>query len=290
MKISTVDATLGAVVEDVSLASLSPSAFRDIEDAWHEYGVLVFRDQHLSDEDHLAFSRRFGRLELGLKRAESSKAASTLARMTNIAPDGGVVEPSSLQYRFHVGNTHWHSDSSYKCVGAKASLLAAHVVPKEGGETEWADMRAAWEALDDEMKGYLEDKVAIHSYVYSHSWHGGLEILSPEDIRHLPPVEHDVVKVHPATGRKSLFVGRHASHILGEDEQESRSLLGKLTSDACQPPRLWKYRWQPGDLGLWDNRCVLHRGHLWPSDQPRSMVRTTVAGDGENEWVLDEAS
>jgi len=290
MKIRPVGATLGALVEDVRLASISSSEFRDIEDAWHEFGVLVFRDQHLSDEDHVAFSKRFGRLELGLKRASSPSVSSALARMTNITRDGGVVEPTSLQWRFHVGNTHWHSDSSYKRVGAKASLLAAHVVPEEGGETEWADMRAAWDALDTGMKDWLEDKVAVHSYVYSHSWHGGLEVISDEDVRHLPPVEHAVVKVHPDTGRKSLFVGRHASHIVGQDEAESRALLKTLTSDACQPPRLWKYRWQPGDLGMWDNRCVLHRGHLWPQHQKRSMVRTTVAGDGDNEWALAEAS
>ena len=286
MKITPADATLGAIVDDVDVSALSGSDFTQIEKLWDEYGVLVFTDQHLSGEDHVAFSRRFGRLEMGLRRA----AASPLATLTNIAPDGKVAAPTSLQHRFHVGNTFWHTDSSYKSTGAKASLLAAHVVPQEGGETEWADMRAAYDVLDEDMKQFLKGKSAVHSYVYSHSWHGGLEIISAEDVKHLPPVVHPVVRVHPQTGRSNLFVGRHASHIVGEDEQESRALLKKLTEDGCQPPRIWKHSWRPGDLAIWDNRCVRHRGHLWPEDQKRSMVRTTVAGDGDNEWVMDETA
>lgn len=285
MKIAPVDATLGAIVDDVDLASISNSEFDKIEGAWHEFGVLVFKDQHLSDADHLAFSKRFGRLEMGLKRGPSSP----LARLTNVTADGGAAAPSSLQYRFHVGNTFWHTDSSYKSTGAKASLLAAHIVPEEGGETEWADMRAAYDILDEDLKQFLTGRSAVHSYVYSHSWHGGLEVISAEDIKRLPPVVHPLVRVHPQTGRCNLFVGRHASHIVGDDEYESRALLKKLTEDACQPPRIWKHKWRPGDLAIWDNRCVLHRGHLWPEDQKRSMVRTTVAGDGDNEWVMDEA-
>ena len=132
--------------------------------------------------------------------------------------------------------------------------------------------------------------MAVHSYRYSHTWHGGLEILNEEDLALLPPVEHPIIRLHPRTGRKNLFVGRHASHIVGEDKQESRSLLKKLTLDAAQPPRTYKHAWEVGDLVLWDNRCVLHRGHTFPLDEARDMVRTTIAGDDDdNEWaVLDE--
>jgi alpha-ketoglutarate-dependent taurine dioxygenase len=141
------------------------------------------------------------------------------------------------------------------------------------------------------MQEWLADKVAVHSYEFSHKPFGGMEILNAEELSHLPPVEHPVVKVHPATGRKNIFAGRHASHILGEDLAESRALLAKLTQDAAQPPRVYKHRWRVGDLVIWDNRCVLHRGHRWPDDQARTMVRTTVAGDDpDNEWVLEEAA
>lgn len=286
MEIRPCDATLGAEISGIDLAKLDDAQFATIEAAWHQHGVLIFLDQHLSDEEHLAFTRRFGRLELGIRRSKSN-----LSRLSNIDKEGQVAPPSSLQARFLVGNTYWHSDSSYKHVGAKASLLAAHVVPDEGGETEWADMRAAYDALDDDMKAWLEDKTAVHSYEYSHAPFGGMEILGPDDLQHLQPVEHKVVKTHPATGRKNLFVGRHASHILGEDLEESRALLAKLTDEGAQAPRTYKHKWRVGDLVIWDNRCVLHRGHRWPDDQARVMVRTTVAGDEPgNRWLLEDAA
>ena len=285
MQITPCDATLGAEVTGIDLAELTAAQFQKIEDAWHTHAVLIFPGQRLTDDEHLAFTRRFGRLELGIRRGSSN-----LSRLSNVK-DGAVVPPSSLQARFLVGNTYWHSDSSYKSTGAKASLLAAHAVPDKGGETEWADMRAAYDALDPAMQDWLADKVAVHSYEYSHKPFGGMEILGPEELKHLPPVEHPVVKVHPATGRKNLFVGRHASHILGEDLAESRALLERLTDEGAQPPRVYKHRWRVGDLVIWDNRCVLHRGHRWPDDQARTMVRTTVAGDDpDNEWVLEGAA
>ncbi len=151
-------------------------------------------------------------------------------------------------------------------------------------------MRAGWDALDADMQSWLEDRTAVHDYRFSHAPFGGLEVLNEDELSHLPPVEHPIVRTHPATGRRNLFVGRHASHILGEDLDESRALLARLTDEAAQPPRTWKHKWRAGDLVIWDNRCVLHRGHRWPDDQARIMVRTTVAGDAaDNEWVLEAA-
>lgn len=287
LEITPTVATLGATVRGVDLGALDDATFADIEDAWHEYAVLVFPGQNLSDDAHLAFTRRFGRLEQSIRRTRSTG----ISNLSNVRADGTVAPPSSLQARFLVGNTHWHSDSSYKRVGAKASILAAHVVPEEGGETEWADMRAAYDALGTAMKDWLEDKIAVHDYAFSHAPFGGMEILDKDELSHLAPVEHPVVRVHPATGRKNLFVGRHASHILGEDLEESRRLLAELTERGARPPRTHKHRWTAGDIVIWDNRCVLHRGHRWPDDQPRTMVRTTVAGDDpDNEWALPEES
>ena len=282
MEIRPTGATLGAVVTDVNLGELDDASFAAIESAWLEHAVLIFPGQSLSDDEHLAFSRRFGVMEKGNR----SSQGTGLGRLSNVK-DGEVVAPDHLQRRFQRGNMEWHSDSSYKRVGAKASLLAAHVVPVSGGETEWADMRAAYDALDDVMKARLDGAVAVHSYRFSHTWHGGLEVLSSEELERLPPVEHLVVRVHPETGRKSLFVGRHASHIVGEEVDTSRALLRDLTSSACRAPRGHTHRWQPGDLVMWDNRCVLHRGRPWPDDAARVMVRTTVAGaERENEWAV----
>ncbi|MCH8141151.1 MAG: TauD/TfdA family dioxygenase [Proteobacteria bacterium] len=282
MEVVPTNATLGAIVRGVELGCVDKQTFTAIETAWHKYAVLIFEEQTLTDDQHLAFSRRFGRLERGLMM--SSKRL--LAHLSNVTRDGSIADPTSLQVRFNKGNEHWHTDSSYKRVGAKASLLYARSVPDTGGETEWADMREAYDALDNKMQTWLEDKMAVHSYRYSHAWHGGLELLGEDDLARLPPVEHPVVKIHPATGRKILFVGRHASHLLGEDIDASRAMLKRLTEEACQAPRTFKHRWREGDLAIWDNRCVLHRGHPWPMDQVRDMVRSTVAGDDlDNEWA-----
>ena len=284
MHIEPSGATLGATVRDVDLAKLDDAGFASVEEAWHEHAVLVFPDQHLSDAAHIAFTRRFGRLERGLKRGHRGDG---VGRLSNVDKDGCVVDAEKLQARFQRGNRDWHSDSSYKRVGAKASILAAHVVPDEGGETEWADMRAAWDALAPAMQDWLADKRAVHSYRFSHAWHGGLELLNEQELLDLPPVEHPLMRIHPATGQKSLFVGRHASHIVGEDEPSSRALLRELTANAGQSPRVWDHRWQPGDIAIWDNRCVLHRGRPWPPEQARVMARSTVAGeDADNEWAL----
>lgn len=281
MRIEPTEATVGATVSDVALHDLSDSDFDRIYEAWLEHAVLLFPGQRLSDDQHLEFTRRFGRLELGFNRS----AARVVGRLTNVEPDGTVAEPDSLRARFLLGNTGWHSDSSYKRIGAKASLLAAHLVPTIGGETEWADMRAAFDALDPDLRESLEQKIAVHSYRFSHTPFGGIE-LAGDDVKHLPDVHHPILRTHPETGRRVLFAGRHASHIVGQDQEESRALLRTLTEEACQPPRLWKHRWAEGDLVIWDNRAVLHRGHTWPDDQPRTMVRTTVAGDDpDNEWA-----
>lgn len=285
LTIERTDATLGATVTGVDLNSLDGETFGKIEDAWHEHAVLIFPEQKLDDAAHLAFTRRFGVLEQSIRRTRSTG----ISNLSNVQADGTVAPPSSLQARFLVGNTYWHSDSSYKRVGAKASILAAHIVPDQGGETEWADMRAAYDGLDEDMKTWLADKVAVHDYAFSHAPFGGLEILNKDELSHLAPVEHPVVRVHPATGRKNLFVGRHASHILGEDLEESRKLLADLTEQGAQPPRTLKHKWRVGDIVIWDNRCVLHRGHRWPDDQPRTMVRTTVAGEvAGNEWAITD--
>ena len=201
--------------------------------------------------------------------------------------DGSLWEARSDTGLMLKGNNYWHTDSSYKRIPAKASLLAAKVVPKTGGETAFADMRAAYDALDPAMQAWLADKIAVHSYAYSQGKVGGMGAITQDEWDALPPVEQPVIRTHPATGRRNLYIGRHASHIVGEDPGESRQLLERLCVEACQAPRIHIHKWAVGDLVMWDNRCVLHRGLGHPPDQPRHMVRTTVAGDSDeaNEWV-----
>ena len=285
-EITPSDATLGAVVSNVRLNALDDAAFAAIEAAWNTHAVLIFPGQHLSDEEQIAFSRRFGPLERSLS-ANHIHHDPTVIHLTNIREDGGLLPADHGVNLLLKGNNYWHTDSSYKRIPAKASLLAAKVVPNDGGETAFADMRAAYDALDPAMQDWLADRIAVHSYGYSQGKVGGTKAITPDEWEALPPVEQPVIRTHPATGRRNLYIGRHASHIVGEDHDESRKLLEQLCIEACRPPRIHVHKWQVGDLVIWDNRCVLHRGLGHPLDQPRHMVRTTVAGDsdGPNEWV-----
>ena len=285
MKIAPSVATLGATVTGVSLDALSDDQWEGIEDAFHRHAVLVFPKANLTEDEHIAFSRRFGPLERTLSKRTERQEISLLS---NVAGDGRIAKPGDALGLFLKGNRYWHTDSSFKKVAAKASLLRALEVPNSGGDTEWADMRAAWDALDAVTQAGLEGLVAVHSYAYSQGKVGGIALLTQKERDALPPVRHPLVRTHPATGRKSLYVGRHASHVVGMNEEEGRALLAKLTEAACQPPRIFRHQWQAGDIVAWDNRCVLHRGHLWPLEEPRVMRRTTVAGDGENAWVIDK--
>ena len=285
MKIEAITNEFGAVVNDVRLAKLDEDDFHRIETAWHRFAVLVFPQQNLSNDEHFAFSRKFGKLEKGLPLDRSAMRAP----IGNTDRAGNVLPANHLARIFYIGNSVWHTDSSYKRVAAKASLLAAQMVPSEGGETEWADMRAGYDALSEATKSYLVNKIAVHSYAFSHAWHYGLEIMSKEGLTRLPAVEHPIIQCHPDSLRRVLFVGRHASHIVGEAFASSRKLLRELTLESAQPPRTFAHRWQVGDLVLWDNRCVLHRVRPAPQDQPRKMIRTTVAGAAaDNEWALED--
>ena len=284
MRIEPGEGTLGAVVRDARLSVLGEGEWRRIEDAFHRHAVLVFPEAHLSEAEHIAFSRRFGPLERTLSQRTERQEISLLS---NVGKDGAVAKPDDKLGLFLKGNRSWHTDSSFKKVGAKASLLRAVEVPANGGDTEWADMRAAWDALDAATQQRLEGLTAVHSYAWSQGQQvGGATILTSAEWDALPPVEHPVVRTHPATGRKNLYVGRHASHVVGMEVERGRALLRQLTADACQPPRLFRHQWRRGDLAVWDNRCVLHRGHPWPFAERRVMKRTTVAGEGDNPWAI----
>ena len=228
----------------------------------------------------------FGKLERTLSKRTARPEISLLS---NVNRDGAVAKPDDSLGLFLKGNRAWHSDSSFKVVGAKASMLRALEVPSEGGDTEWADMRAAWCALDVETQESLEGLVAEHSYGYSQGLVGGIALLKSSELEDLPPVRHPIVRVHPETGEKSLYIGRHISHILGMSQEKSQELLSDLTDAACQSPRIFRHQWDAGDIALWDNRCVLHRGHPWPFEERRVMRRTTIAGEGENPWAMEES-
>ncbi|MFN0092035.1 MAG: TauD/TfdA dioxygenase family protein [Acidimicrobiales bacterium] len=289
------DGACGATVTGVALAELDAADFAAIEHAFHTYGVLAFPDQHLSDEEHAAFSRRFGPLELtDTRKLHQPGPKSPFIQLANVNRAGETVaDPEAKQNQFLRANQFWHTDSSFKRIGAKASLLNCRAAPSSGGETEYADMRAGYEALDRAQQARLEGLVAVHSIAFSQSLAlGAHDVLSKEENENLPPVEHPVVRVHEPTGRRSLYVGRHVWRIHGMDDADARQLVEDLVEAACRPPRVYTHRWSAGDLVMWDNRCMLHRGRPWDVRERRLMRRTTIAGAAPpgdvNEWALPD--
>lgn len=283
MKIRCSEFSLGAFVSDVDLTMLNDEQFELIEDTFSTRAVVIFEEANLTQAQHIAFSRRFGPLERTLSKRTDQQEISLLS---NVKPDGSVAAPTENLGLFLKGNRSWHSDSSFKPVSANASLLRAVQTPASGGDTEWLDMRAAWDTLSLELQTQVENLTAIHSYAYSQGLVGGIKLLRQKEREDLPPVRQPLVKTHPVTRRKSLFLGRHIESIEGLSITESDELLERLTEHAVANADVFRHHWRDGDIALWDNRCVLHRGHEWPFDQRRVMERTTVAGDGPNPWAL----
>jgi len=278
IEIEPAAATLGAVVRGVKLAELDDRAWRAIEDAFHERGVLIFPGQHLSRREQAEFGCRFGELD--------PVSAKGTVPISNVKPDGTLRNDADSVKQILLGNEGWHTDSSYMPVSARASLLSAEVVTERGGETQWADMRAAYDALDDRLRERIAGLAAYHSLKYSQA-RAGFE----SEANHAYSYGFDqadaplrpLVKVHPVTGRRSLFIGRHAHGIPGLDPSESEKLLDELLAFACRPPRVLEHRWQPGDLAIWDNRCVLHRARPYDPNVPRVLHHTRIAGDPRTE-------
>jgi len=271
--------TLGATIRGVRLASLSEDDWTLIHAAFLEYAVLVFPGQHLSADEQAAFGRRFGPFE-------PITANEGLTPITNLMKDGSLRDAEDPIMHIIRGNEGWHTDSSYMPVSAKASVLSAHVVPPKGGQTEWADMRAAYDALDTATKDRIAGLSAYHSIIYSQrrsGWDDAPQGAYGYAVKDEPL--RPLVKVHPETERPSLFIGRHAHDIPGLDPAESERLLTELLEFACQTPRTYEHQWQVGDVIAWDNRCVLHRARPWDYTEPRLMKHTRIKGDPVTEGV-----
>ena len=277
--VSRIDATLGAVVTGLSLARMDAPTWKVVEQAFHDHAVLVFPGQGLTEAEQIAFASRFGDIELLAPDPEQKAVA-----ISNQKPDGTVMAPDEHRFKSLRGNEGWHTDSSYMPLAAKASVLSAQVVPSAGGETEWADMRAAYDALDEVTRRRIAGLSAHHSLYHSQAAIGHVVTTGAGYGFHTKGAPlRPLVKVHPVTGRLALFIGRHAYGIPGLPEAESEKLLGDLVDFACRPPRTYAHRWRPGDVVIWDNRCVLHRARPYDYGQVRVMRHTRVAGDPATE-------
>jgi alpha-ketoglutarate-dependent 2,4-dichlorophenoxyacetate dioxygenase len=246
------------------------------------YGVLVFHDQRLTDEQQMAFSQSFGPLENAkggnITKDKDKRLAEGMNDVSNLGKDGKPLPADSRQQLFNIGNMLWHSDSSFRAIPAKYSLLSARVVNPVGGNTEFADMRAAWDALDAATRREIEPMICEHSLMYSRG-SLGFSDFTDEEKAMFNPVRQRLVRTHPAHGRKSLYLSSHAGQILGMTTPEARILLRDLTEHATRPEFVYVHKWRQYDLVMWDNRQVLHRVRRYDNSQPRDMRRTTVAGD-----------
>jgi alpha-ketoglutarate-dependent 2,4-dichlorophenoxyacetate dioxygenase len=253
----------------------------DIEAGMDRYAVLIFHGQDITDEQQVAFALNFGEREQArggtVTKKEDYRLDSGLNDVGNLGKDGKPFPKDHRTHLFNLGNCLWHSDSSFRPIPAKFSLLSARVVNPKGGNTEFADMRAAYDALDSETKAEIEDMICEHSLMHSRGSLGFLDY-SDEEKQMFKPVLQRLVRTHPIHGRKSLYLSSHAGAILGMSVPEARVLLRDLTEHATQPAFVHVHKWALHDLVMWDNRQTMHRVRRYDQSQPRDMRRATVAG------------
>jgi len=288
VQVTPVQGDFVAVVDDVDLSHpLNDADFADVEMAFETYGVIVFPTQNITDDQQIAFSRRFGPLEPSVRRHRNRAVSNVfLSDISNVGSDGQIMAEKSEAMSYNRGNQLWHSDSSFKEIPSKASLLSAREVPPSGGETEFADMRAAWDTLSAEKQVEISDLVAQHSLAYSRATMGydaGEKFMDVEKSE-VPPIPQPLIRVSPVTGRKSLYVGSHAAYVDGMDRDAGRTLLDGLLAHAAEDRFIYIHNWAAFDLVMWDNRCINHRGRPWESQKHRRVMRrTTIGGDGFDE-------
>jgi len=274
--------TFGAIVRCGRVTDLDDSSFQALYAAWLQYALLIFPDQFLKRDEQIAFAKRFGPLEFEMAAISNVKSDGTL----RLEKDNDDV------MKVLKGNMGWHCDSTYMPVQAKGAVFSAEEVPTIGGHTGFADMRAAYDALDEATKARLEGLSAYHSLYYSQSKLGH-EPKKKSDgeysgygFHNGPVPRRQLVKVHPETGRRSLLIGRHAHNVPGMEKDESERFLQGLVDFACQPPRIYHHDWKPGEAVVWDNRCLLHQATPWDMTQRRIMWHSRIAGDPVSEAGL----
>jgi alpha-ketoglutarate-dependent 2,4-dichlorophenoxyacetate dioxygenase len=273
-------------VGEVTGVDLTKPVSRDdaeaIERGMDEYAVLIFPKQDITDEQQLDFANNFGERENrkggSVTKKEDYRLTSGLADVSNLGKDGKPLPKDSRAHLFNLGNCLWHSDSSFRPVPAKFSLLSARIVNPKGGNTEFADMRAAYDALDDDSKTEIEDMICEHSLMTSRGALGFLDY-TDEEKEMFKPVLQRLVRTHPVHGRKSLYLSSHAGAIQGMSVPEARVLLRDLNEHATRSQFVYVHKWTLHDLVMWDNRQTMHRVRRYDQSQPRDMRRATVAGN-----------
>jgi alpha-ketoglutarate-dependent 2,4-dichlorophenoxyacetate dioxygenase len=286
--------SFAAEIGDVDLAKLSDADFATIEDAFNRYAVLIFPDQKLQQGEHVDFARRFGPIDKSMivqLDNQKQRVPVEIADVSNLDPEGRILAVDNRLRLFQLGNQLWHTDSAFKHVPAKASLLYMRSIAQTGGQTEFADMRAAWDALPEELRHRADGRIAEHAISYSRAKLGFP--MSEAEKAQLPPVKQVLVRTHAATGRRNLYLAAHAGRILGMSDADGEALLKQLTDFATQRQFVYTHRWRVNDLVMWDNRCTMHRGkpfddQRWARDAQRATVED-VANTLEQEGISEAA-
>jgi alpha-ketoglutarate-dependent 2,4-dichlorophenoxyacetate dioxygenase len=271
---------------EVSGADLTQTLSRDevaaIEAGMDRFAVLVFRSQNITDEQQKAFSRNFGELEHtaggNVTQAAQKRLDPYMADVSNLDKEHQPLSRQDRRRMFNLANRLWHSDSSFRAVPAKYSILSGRITVQEGGNTQFADMRAAYDALDNVTKAEIEDLICEHSLIYSRGTLGFADF-TPEELVTFKPVRQKLVRVHPVTRRKSLYLSSHIGTIVGWPMPEARAFIRDLAEHATQPRFVYSHQWRQYDLVMWDNRTTMHRVTRFDDTQVRDMRRTTIAGD-----------
>jgi alpha-ketoglutarate-dependent 2,4-dichlorophenoxyacetate dioxygenase len=255
-----------------------------IHAAMDRYAVLVFHDQRLSDAEQIAFTKGLGKVELNtsnnVTRLDQRRLSTEMSDISNLDKEGRMLARDDHRRAFNLGNRLWHSDSSFKAVPAKYSLLSARLIPSSGGNTEFADMRAAYDALDDATKAEVEDLVAEHSLMFSRGQLGFTEF-SAEERAMFAPVRQRLVRTNKATGRKLLFLSSHIGGIVGWPVPEARAYIRDLVEHATQRQFVYVHCWRQYDAVMWDNRQTMHRARRYKeTSEVRDLRRTTLVDDG----------
>jgi alpha-ketoglutarate-dependent taurine dioxygenase len=272
---------IGAEVSGFQLAApLDDPTLTGLQQAWMDHLLLLFRDQDLDDAQHIAFARRFGDLEIHPSKAHRSSRHPEIYRVSNVDEAGRILPPEGDAWKYLNLTWHWHSDSSFRDVPSTGSILRAVEVPKGGGDTLFANLYAAYDALPGEERARLEKLRVVHSHDYILSLSPGLA--RSENYTELPPVTHPLVRRHPVTGRRSLFISPHTmERVDGWSIDESRALFEQLAEHATEERFVYRHQWRAGDVLMWDNRCTMHAVMPYESTEVRRVMhRTTIVGSG----------
>lgn len=257
---------------------LDTATVRALDEAMDKYAVLVFRNQPLTEAEQVALARHFGPLDAGLRKATGAPTRfgyDELIDIGNVALDGEVAQTSDQKLIGQLANQLWHSDSSFQDLPVKYSMLSAVTVPAEGGQTEWCDLRAAWDELPAKTKRLVEGRTARHFAFHSRILLGD-DKYNETQLKRFPPVERPLVQVHPGSGRKVLFPSAHIDRVSGMSVPEGRLLVAELLEHTTQPKFVYRHTWRAGDYVMWDNRATLHRGRRYDLSLRRDLRRTTT--------------